>query len=67
MTKKVTISLRGIVKQIDQATRQLSAARTRATTGMEKQRLAVKIKKLKKIKSQVKTYCRGLNIIVPTY
>ena len=67
MPKKVTISLSGIVKQIDQATGRLSAAKNKATTGLEKQRLAVKIKKLKKIKSQVQMYCKGgLNLTVPT-
>jgi len=66
MTKKITISLSGIVKQIDQATRQLSAAKGEATTRREKQILAVNIRKLKKIRREVQMRCRGLNITVPT-
>jgi hypothetical protein len=65
MPKKVTISLSGIVKQIDQATGKLSAARGKAATGLEKRELAAKIKNLKKIKKLVREHCRGLNIIVP--
>jgi hypothetical protein len=66
MPKKVIISLKGIVKQIDQATGKLSDARSRVAGGLEKQRLAAKIKNLNKIKRQVREECHGLNIIVPT-
>jgi transcriptional regulator len=57
MAKKVTVSLHGIVKQIDQATAKLSAAQTKALTGIEKQRLTVKIKNLKKVRALVIQDC----------
>jgi len=66
MPKKVIISLHGIVKQIDLATERLSAARAKATTGLEKRSLAVKIRKLRQIKKLVQVPCHGLNITVIT-
>jgi hypothetical protein len=65
MPKKIIISLKGIVKQIDLATGELSAASAKATSGLEKQKLTAKIKGLNKIKKQVREKCRGLNITVP--
>ena len=69
MPKKVEISLSGIVKQIDEATKKLNAAKGKATTASEKKKLAIKIKKLNAIKKEVKANCpggaKGLNIIVP--
>ena len=53
MPKKVTISLHGIVNQIDAATKKLTKAKTDAVTAVEKQQLGVKIQNLKKIKSEV--------------
>jgi hypothetical protein len=70
MPNKVTISLGEIVTQIDQATARLAAAQGKALTKVEKQKLAVKIKNLKKIKISVKKNCpkgkSGLTIVVPT-
>jgi len=66
MSKKVTISLSGIVKEIDKATGQLSAAKRKAAARREKQSLAVNIKKLKKIRYEVQMRCRGLTIAVLT-
>jgi hypothetical protein len=57
MPKKVTISLHGIVNQIDAATKKLMKAKTDAVTAIEKQQLGVKIQNLKKIKSQVVLNC----------
>jgi hypothetical protein len=69
MPKKVSISLSDIVKQIDQATTKLAAARGKVLTNVEKQKLAAKIKNLKKIKGWVQDNCPkgkpGLTIIVP--
>ncbi|HYA62518.1 MAG TPA: hypothetical protein VED66_04900 [Candidatus Sulfotelmatobacter sp.] len=69
MPKKVKISLSGIVKQIDQATKNLNAAKGKAVTAKEKKELALKIKHLTAIKKEVKANCpkgaQGLNIIVP--
>ena len=70
MPNKITVSLSGIVAQIDQATGKLSTAKNKALTGAEKQKLAVKIKNLMKIKNMVRENCpkgkKGLNIVVPT-
>ena len=70
MPKKVRISLRGIVEQIDQASGKLSRARDKAATRIEKQKLAAKIRNLKRIRAQVKQLCpngvRGLTVVVPT-
>ncbi len=57
MPKKVTISLHGIVNQIDAATKKLSNAKANAITSGEKQQLGVKIQNLKKIKSEVILNC----------
>lgn len=55
--KTIYVSLKEIVKDIDQATEKLSAAKTKAVSGKEKQRLAAKIKSLKKIKKEVQAVC----------
>jgi len=65
MPKKVKISLSGIVKQIDQATKNLNAAKGKAVTASEKKEVTAKIKKLNGIKKHVKGICHGLNVIVP--
>jgi hypothetical protein len=57
MAKKVTISLHGIVKQIEIATKKLEGAKSKAVTGAEKQQLGVKIKNLKGIRSLVIQNC----------
>jgi hypothetical protein len=66
---KITISLHGIVAQINKAEKQLAAARNKTMASTEKQKLAVKIKHLKKIRVLVKRDCqngkKGLNIAVP--
>jgi hypothetical protein len=67
MAKKVDISLREIGEQIDRAEGKLSAAARGITSRVEKNRLAAKIKALKKVKAQVKVICRNsYNITVPT-
>lgn len=72
MPKKVRVSLKGIVREIDKATKGLSGAKVKAATAMEKKRLAVKIQNLKKIKKNVEIVCLpvpgvpGLNIVVNT-
>jgi len=65
MPKKVKISLKGIVQQIDQATKHLEAAKGKVATAMEKKELEAKIKDLKEIKKDLKQICLGLNILVP--
>jgi hypothetical protein len=57
MPKKVTISLHGIVKQIDEATKKLDKVKSKAITGVEKQQLAVKVQNLRKIRAQVIVNC----------
>ena len=57
MPKKVTISLHGIVNQINQAEKKLTAAHKKAVTSVEKAQLATKIKNLKKIRSEVVKNC----------
>ncbi len=57
MPKKIIISLHGIVKQIEIATRKLHGAKTKAITGNERQQLEVKIKNLKAIQSLVIKNC----------
>jgi hypothetical protein len=57
MPKKVTISLHGIVKQLDEAEKKLAAAHKKAVTAVEKTQLAAKIKNLKKIRSEVIKNC----------
>jgi len=57
MAKKVTISFHSIVKQIDEAAGKLSKAHTKAVTATEKKKLAVKLKKLKSIRSLVIQVC----------
>lgn len=69
MPKTISISLTGIVKQIEEAEKKLANAETKALTGQEKKKLAVKIKNLKKIKKLVKENCPkgkiGYTIVVP--
>jgi hypothetical protein len=57
MPKKVTISLHGIVNQIDQAEKKLTAAHKKAVSNVEKKQLEAKIKHLKKIRSEVIKDC----------
>jgi hypothetical protein len=57
MSKKVTISLHGIVKQIKVTTKKLEGARSKAINNAEKQQLGVKIKNLKTIESLVIKNC----------
>ena len=57
MPKKVTVSLKGIVKEIDEATKKLSGAKNKAISGLDKKKLAVKINNLKKIRAAVKANC----------
>lgn len=57
MPKKVTISLHGIVRQIEIATNKLQRAKTGAISNAEKQQLAVKIKNLHSIRSLVIKNC----------
>ena len=57
MPKKVTISLHGIVNQIDLAEKKLAAAEKKAVTQAEKKELAVKVSNLKKIKALVVKNC----------
>jgi hypothetical protein len=66
MPKKPSISLQGIVTQIDQATKQLSTAKKKATKALDKRKLAAKIKNLQRMKKKVRSHCHGLNITVPT-
>lgn len=56
MPKKV-VSLHGIVKQIEEATKKLKAAEGEVTTSGEKKKLATIIKNLNKIKNEVKNNC----------
>lgn len=56
MPKKV-VSLHGIVKQIDEATKKLKAAEGQVTNSGEKKKLNTIIKNLNKIKSEVKNNC----------
>jgi hypothetical protein len=67
MAKKVQVSLKEIAKQIDRAEAKLSAG-SRAVADREvKKQLAVKIKSLKKVKSELRQICKGsYNIKVPT-
>ena len=57
MPKKITISLHGIVDQIEAATKKLVKAKADAVTAAKKQQLGVKIQNLEKIKSQVIVNC----------
>jgi hypothetical protein len=57
MPKKVIISLHGIVRQIEIATKKLHWAKTKAISGAEKQQLEAKIKNLKTIRSLVIKNC----------
>jgi len=57
MSKKITISLHGIVDQMEAATKKLVKAKADAVTAAEKQQLGVKIQNLEKIKSQVIVNC----------
>ena len=66
MPKKIKISLRGIVEQIDQAEGRLTEAGSTVTSKPEKKKLAAKVKKLKKARALVKTACRTYTVIVPT-
>jgi len=66
MAKKVEVSLKGIGEQIERAEGKLSAAARGITSRVEKKRLAVKIRTLKKVKAEVKLLCKGYNVTVPT-
>ncbi|MGB7848206.1 MAG: hypothetical protein WBL63_21525 [Candidatus Acidiferrum sp.] len=57
MPKKVTVSLKGIVKEIDAVTGKLSDLKGKAITSQEKQRLAANIEGLKKIRAEVRERC----------
>lgn len=66
MAKKVEISIGAIGEEIDRAEGKLSAAARGVPSRVERKRLAVKIRTLKKIKARVKLLCRSYTIIVPT-
>jgi hypothetical protein len=67
MPKKIAVSLHGIVKQIDLASRKLSKAEHKALTSVEKQKLRATIKTLKKVRGEIIERCggRSYGIAVP--
>jgi hypothetical protein len=67
MPKTVKVSLKKIVREIEDATKKLSAASKKAVDLQERKALSVKIKKLDAAKKQVTRGCgkTGYTLVVP--
>lgn len=67
MPKTVKVSLKRIVREIDDATKKLSAASKKVVDVQERKELSVKIKKLDEARKQVVRSCgkKGYTLVVP--
>lgn len=67
MPKTVKVSLKRIVREIDEATKKLLAASKKVVDVQERKELSVKIKKLDEARRQVIRGCgkKGYTLVVP--
>jgi len=63
-TKKFTVKLSPIAKEIDKATKQLKAIRSKVSS-KERKKLNLEIKALHKARGLVAEYCRSMTSIFP--